>query len=62
MRILLTSRSEKAILSADGIKMPQCKNKWDFKTDKLPEATYDEDGYVTDFVETKLYAKWIKNS
>ena len=43
-------------------KEPQCKTKWNFKTDKLPEATYDEDGYVTDFVETKLYAKWIKNS
>lgn len=39
----------------------ECKTKWDFEKDKLPEATYDEDGYVTDFVETKLYAKWIKN-
>lgn len=42
-------------------KEPQCINKWNFETDTLPEATYDEDGYVTDFVETKLYAKWIKN-
>ena len=42
-------------------KESQCKTKWNFETDKLPEATYDEDGYVTDFVETKLYAKWIKN-
>ncbi len=40
----------------------ECSMKWNFETDKLPEATYDEDGYVTDFVETKLYAKWIKNS
>lgn len=42
-------------------KEPECINKWDFVQDKLPEATYDEAGYVTDFVETKLYAAWIKN-
>ncbi len=42
-------------------KEPECVNKWDFETDKLPEATYDEEGYITDFVETKLYAAWIKN-
>lgn len=42
-------------------KEKECKNKWNFATDKLPEATYDKEGYVTDFVETKLYAKWIKN-
>ena len=42
-------------------KEPQCINNWDFEKDKLPEATYDEDGYVTDFVETKLYAAWIQN-
>lgn len=41
-------------------KAPDCINKWDFVTDRLPEATYDEVGYVTDFVETKLYAAWIK--
>lgn len=42
-------------------KESECINKWDFATDRLPEATYDEEGYVTDFVETKLYAAWIKN-
>ena len=42
-------------------KEADCINKWDFVTDRLPEATYDEVGYVTDFVETKLYAAWIKN-
>ncbi len=42
-------------------KEPECINKWDFAQDKLPEATYDEAGYVTDFVETKLYAAWIQN-
>lgn len=42
-------------------KEPECVNKWDFETDKLPEARYDEEGYITDFVETKLYAAWIKN-
>ena len=42
-------------------KEPECINKWDFVQDKLPEATYDEAGYVTDFVETKLYAAWIQN-
>ena len=42
-------------------KEPECINKWDFAQDKLPEATYDEAGYVTDFMETKLYAAWIQN-
>lgn len=42
-------------------KEAECINKWDFEQDRLPEATYDEEGYVTDFVETKLYAAWIKN-
>ena len=42
-------------------KESECINQWNFETDKLPEATYDEAGYVTDFVETKLYAAWIKN-
>ena len=41
-------------------KEPECINKWNFVTDKLSEAEYDENGYVVDFVETKLYAKWIK--
>ena len=41
-------------------KEPECIHKWNFATDKLPEAEYDENGYVVDFVETKLYAKWIK--
>ncbi len=38
-----------------------CTEAWDFTVDKLPEAEYDEEGYVTEFVETKLYAKWIEN-
>lgn len=38
-----------------------CISKWDFETDKLPDAEYDENGYVTNFIETRLYAKWIKN-
>lgn len=42
-------------------KEAECINKWEFEQDKLPEATYDEEGYVTDFVETKLFAAWIKN-
>lgn len=42
-------------------KEAECINKWNFENDKLPEATYDEDGYITDFVEIKLYAKWLKN-
>ena len=41
-------------------KEAECKNEWNFDEDKLPEAKYDEDGNV-EFVETKLYAKWIKN-
>lgn len=41
-------------------KEPECIHKWNFATDKLPKAEYDENGYVVDFVETKLYAKWIK--
>lgn len=41
-------------------KEAECKNEWNFDEDKLPEARYDEDGNV-EFVETKLYAKWIKN-
>ena len=37
-----------------------CTNEWNFDEDKLPKAEYDEDGNLQ-FVETKLYAKWIKN-
>ena len=36
-----------------------CTNEWNFDEDKLPEAEHDEDGNLK-FVETKLYAKWIK--
>ena len=36
-----------------------CTNEWNFDEDKLPETEYDEEGNV-EFVETKLYAKWIK--
>ena len=38
-----------------------CTEKWDFSADKLPEATYDEEGSF-EYVETRLYAKWTKNS
>ena len=38
-----------------------CTEKWDFSADKLPEATYDEEGNF-EYVETRLYAKWTKNS
>jgi len=38
----------------------ECTNKWDFETDKLPDAEYDENN-IFKFVETCLYAKWIKN-
>ena len=34
---------------------------WDFEKDTLPTATYNEEGYVTNHIETKLYAKWIEN-
>ena len=40
-------------------KEAECKNEWNFDEDKLPKAEYDEDGNV-EFVETKLYAKWIE--
>ena len=36
---------------------PECINKWDYDNDRLPEATYDEDGKVI-FNELELYAKW----
>jgi len=41
-------------------KEAECENKWDFETDKLPDAEYDENN-ILKFVETCLYAKWIKN-
>ena len=41
-------------------KEPECINEWDFEEDRLPKFEYDADGYITNFVETKLYAKWIK--
>ena len=40
-------------------KESECKTKWDFNTDVLPEPTYDENGDL-EYVETKLYAKWNK--
>ena len=36
-----------------------CTEIWDFETDTLPVATYDENGEL-EFVETRLYAKWSK--
>ena len=40
-------------------KEPECKTKWDFETDTLPTAQFDEDNNVL-YQETKLYAKWLK--
>ena len=37
-----------------------CINAWDFERDRLPQAEYDTDGNLK-FIETKLYAKWVKN-
>ena len=42
-------------------KESECFNAWDFETDTLPEVQYDEEG-IEIYQETKLYAKWIKNS
>ena len=39
-------------------KEPECINAWNFDEDKLPEAKQDEEGNA-EFVETKLYAKWV---
>ena len=36
-----------------------CTNEWNFDEDRLPQAEYDGEGNLQ-FVETKLYAKWIK--
>ena len=41
-------------------KEPECENIWNFEEDRLPKFEYDSEGYITNFVETKLYAKWIK--
>lgn len=38
-------------------KEPECVNVWDFETDTLPEAEYDDAGEVI-YRETRLYAKW----
>lgn len=38
-------------------KEAECKNPWNFETDYLPAAKYDEQGKL-EFFETKLYAKW----
>ena len=40
-------------------KQPECINPWNFETDTLPEAEYDENGELV-FVETILYAGWNK--
>lgn len=39
----------------------ECSMKWDFETDTLPEQIFDDEGKEI-YQETKLYAKWIKNS
>lgn len=39
----------------------ECINAWSFGIDTLPEVQYDEEG-IEIYQETKLYAKWIKNS
>ena len=38
-----------------------CVNEWNFECDTLPQAQYDEQEKEI-YQETKLYAKWIKNS
>ena len=47
-------------------KEPECINKWDFESDKVPGKTYYEDRHTKyyamdnyEYIETKLYAKWI---
>lgn len=42
-------------------KEEDCINKWNFETDTLPEAILDEEGEPV-YQETKLYAKWIRES
>lgn len=41
-------------------KEPECINEWDFETDTLPQAKYNEQEEEI-HQETKLYAKWIEN-
>lgn len=41
-------------------KEPECINVWDFTTDTIPQAQYDEDEKEI-YQETKLYAKWTIN-
>ena len=41
-------------------KEAECVNKWKFDTDTLPTVDIDENGNVTEFIETKLYAGWRK--
>ena len=41
-------------------KEPSCEDIWNFEEDRLPKFEYDSDGYITNFVETKLYAKWVE--
>lgn len=36
---------------------PECVNVWNFDTDTLPEAKYNEEGEAL-YQETRLYAKW----
>ena len=40
-------------------KESECINAWNFETDTLPQAQYNEQEYEI-YQETKLYAKWIK--
>ena len=42
-------------------KEPECVNIWNFDTDTLPEAKYNEEG-ETLYQETRLYAKWYQQS
>ena len=41
-------------------KEPECINEWDFETDTLPQAKYNEQEEEI-HQETKLYVKWIEN-
>ena len=38
---------------------PECVNVWNFDTDTLPEAKYNEEGEAL-YQETRLYAKWYQ--
>ena len=42
-------------------KEPECVNVWNFDTDTLPEAKYNEEGEAL-YQETRLYAKWYAQS